>query len=111
MTWQVDSGWPCAAAATAAVLALTHWYLFHRAAAFGADTTANVVTTQFSKVPQIAVANSGETDGRIAIWYHRMANLTVYLLKVSNSRRVDRHLRYSGKLRSITTGAMYTLDY
>jgi len=32
--------------------------------------------------------------------YHCMANLTVYLLKVSNSRRVDRHLRYRGELRS-----------
>ena len=29
-----------------------------------------------------------------------MANLTVYLLKVSNSRRADRNLRYPGKLRS-----------
>jgi hypothetical protein len=26
-----------------------------------------------------------ELDGRIAIWYRCMANLTVYLLKVSNS--------------------------
>jgi len=25
-----------------------------------------------------------------------MANVTVYMLKVSNSRRVDRHLRYPG---------------
>jgi len=37
-------------------------------------------------------------DGRIAISYHCMANLTVYLLNVSNSRRVDRHLRYPGEL-------------
>jgi hypothetical protein len=29
-----------------------------------------------------------------------MANLTVYLLKVSNLRRSDRHLRYPGNLRS-----------
>ena len=33
--------------------------------------------------------------------YHCMANLTVYLLKVSDSRRVDRHLRYPGTLRSL----------
>jgi len=52
--------------------------------------------SQFSRVPQMAVANYGEIDGRITIWYHRMANLMVYLLKVSNSRRVDRHLRYPG---------------
>ena len=31
-----------------------------------------------------------------------MANLTVYLLKVANLRTVDRHLRYPGKLRSIS---------
>ena len=42
-------------------------------------------------------------DGRIAILYRCMANLTVYLLKVSNSRRIDRHLRYPGKLRSHTS--------
>jgi len=31
--------------------------------------------------------------------YNCMANLTVYLLNISNLRRVDRHLRYPGKLR------------
>jgi hypothetical protein len=31
--------------------------------------------------------------------YHCMANLTIYLLEVSNSRCFDRHLRYPGKLR------------
>jgi len=48
----------------------------------------------------MTVANSCEADGRIAIWYRCMANLTVYLLKVSNSRRVDRHVRYPGNLSS-----------
>ena len=47
----------------------------------------------------MAAANSWEIDGRITILYHCMANLTVYLLKVSNSRHVDRRARYAGKLR------------
>jgi hypothetical protein len=34
----------------------------------------------------MAVANSREIDGRIAVLYHCMANLTVYLLKVANLR-------------------------
>jgi len=34
------------------------------------------------------------------MWFHFMVNLTVYVFKVSNSRRVDRHLSYPGKLRS-----------
>ena len=50
------------------------------------------------------VANSREIDGHIAILYRCVANLTVYLLKVSNSRRVDRHLRYPGKLRRLQCG-------
>ena len=46
----------------------------------------------------MAVANSPEIDGRIAILYNRMANLTVYLLESSESKSVDRHLSYTGKL-------------
>jgi len=46
----------------------------------------------------MAAANSGEIDGRIAILYHCMAHLTVYLLEASNSKSVARHLRYPGKL-------------
>ena len=41
--------------------------------------------------------------------YHCMANLMVYLLKVSNSRRVDRHLRYPGKLRSPRLGDLHVI--
>jgi len=52
----------------------------------------------------MAVANSQELDGRIAILYHCMASLTIYLLKVANLRTVDRHLRYPGKLRSEAVG-------
>ena len=48
----------------------------------------------------MAVANSWEIDGRNVILYRCMGNLTVYLLKVLNLRRVDRHFRYPGKLRS-----------
>jgi len=44
----------------------------------------------------MAVANSSEIDGRIAILYHLMTDLTVYLLKVANLRTVGRHLRYPG---------------
>jgi len=47
----------------------------------------------------MAVANSEVIDCRIAMLYHCMANLTVYLLGSANLRSVDRHLRYPGKLR------------
>jgi len=40
-------------------------------------------TSQFSRVPQMAVATSREVDGRVAILCRCMANLTVYLLKVA----------------------------
>jgi hypothetical protein len=60
---------------------------------------AKVGSSQLSRVPQMAVANCRVQDGRIAMLYHRMANLTVYLLKGANLRSVDRHLRYPGKLR------------
>jgi hypothetical protein len=39
-------------------------------------------------------------DSRIAILYHCMANLTVYLLKVANLHTGDRHLGHTGELRS-----------
>jgi hypothetical protein len=58
-------------------------------------------SSQFSRDPPTAVANSQETDGRIGISYYCMANLIVCLLKVGNLRTVDCHLRYSGKLRSL----------
>jgi len=45
----------------------------------------NKQAPQFSRVPQLAVANSSEEDGRIAMWYHCLANLTVHLLKVSDA--------------------------
>jgi len=59
----------------------------------------HMTTSQFSRVPHMAVANDCEIDGRNTTLHHCMANLTVYLLKVSDPRRVDRHLRYPGNLR------------
>ena len=50
--------------------------------------------SQLSRVPEMAVAHSWVTDGRIATLYFCVANLTVYLLESSDSKSVDRHLRY-----------------
>jgi hypothetical protein len=61
-------------------------------------------SSNFSRVPQMAVADSREIDSRIAILYHCMANLTFYLLESSDSKSVDRHLRYPGNLTSIVLG-------
>ena len=57
------------------------------------------VPSQFSMLPQMAVANSCVIDGRTTIFSHCMANLTVYLLESANLRSADRHLRYPGILR------------
>jgi len=46
---------------------------------------------------------------RIAILYHCMANLTIYLLKVEHLRTVDRHLRYPGKLQRVGPALPATL--
>jgi len=54
----------------------------------------------------MGVANSGVTDGRIAILSDCVANLTVYLLESSDSRCVDRHLRYPENLRSLPFQAL-----